>query len=214
MISGSRSRSRQVTRNWLVALVAVCVLASCHRSSAQILPGPDISGLEMDPSKFPKLALRNDVEVTTEEIQAGRGMAPRTHWYVVAYREHENRKGFVPDHESEFTNLFLVSEVESTGGPSGSVKSRYLVVESWHYYLAQRVKTCHQWIIWEREVQTEPVRASFHLLVEDFNNVLLGERRTPLDVQTLERLQLFYLAVKPLLLGRAKLLPADLTPGA
>jgi hypothetical protein len=165
----------------------------------------------MDPSKFTRLVLRDDVEVTTEEVQAGRGAAPRTRWYVVGYREHENRKGFVPGRESEFTNLFLVSEVEWTGEHGGSVKGRYLVVESWHYYLAQGIKTCHQWIIWESDPQSGPARASFHLLVEDFNNVFLGERRAPLDSQTLKRLEDYYLQVSPLLVERARRLPADST---
>jgi hypothetical protein len=91
------------------------------------------------------------------------------------------------------------------------VKGRYLVVESWHYYLARGIKTCHQWVIWENDPQAASSRASFHLLVEDFNNVLLGERRALLDAQTLKRLEDFYLEVKPLLVERAKRLPADST---
>lgn len=201
----------RVRASCAVALAAACFLASCHQPSAKATPAPDLSQLEMDPSKFTRLALRDDVEVKTEELQAGRGAAPRTRWYVVGYREHENRKGFVPDRESEYTNLFLVSEVEWTGDHSGTLKGRYLVVESWHYYLARRIKTCHQWVFWESDPQTAPSRASFHLLVEDFNNVFLGERHAPLDAETLKRLEDFYLEVKPLLVEKAKRLPADPT---
>ena len=194
-----------------VALVAACFLASCHHPPAKVTRAPDLSQLEMDPSKFTRLALRGDVEIKMEEVQAGRRAAPRTRWYVVGYREHENRKGFVPDRESEYTNLFLVSEVEWTGDHSGTVKGRYLVVESWHYYLAQGIKTCHQWVIRESNPQTAPSRASFHLLVEDFNNVFLGERHAPLDAHTLKRLEDFYLEVKPFLVEKAKHLSADST---
>jgi hypothetical protein len=209
---GMQGCREKICASVATALVAACLLASCHQSPTKVVREPDISQLELDPSKFTRLTLRDDAEVKTEEIQAGRGAAPRTRWYVVAYREHENRKGFVPDRDSDFTNLFLVSEVEWTGERGGHLKGRYLVVESWHYDLAQGIKTCHQWIIWESDLQTEPARASFQLLVEDFNNVLLGERRAPLDPQTLKRLQEFYLEVKPRLVERARRLPADLIP--
>ena len=210
-LPGGRCLGERRCASFAVALMAACFLASCHQSSGKVVREPDLSQLEMDPSKFTRLALRDDVEVKTEELQAGRGAAPRTRWYVVGYREHENRKGFVPDRESEYTNLFLVSEVEWTGEHAGTLEGRYLVVESWHYYLDRGIKTCHQWVIWESDPQTASSRASFHLLVEDFNNVLLGERRAPLDAQTVKRLEGFYLEVKPLLVERAKHSPADST---
>jgi len=189
--------------------VAACFLASCLPSSAGVRRAPDLSTLEMDPAKFMRIALRNDVQVGMAEIQAGKGAAPGTRWYLVGYREHTNRKGFVPDRETEYANLFLVSEVQRLG-ERGIVKSRYLVVESWRYYPTQRIKTCHQWTIWEDDPETAPTRASFQLLVEDLNNVFLGDRRAPLDSPTLKHLGDFYLKVKRVLGERVKGLPGEL----
>ena len=39
----------------------------------------------------------------------------RTGWYALEYVEHESRKGFVPDGESEYVTLVLVSQVEQSG---------------------------------------------------------------------------------------------------
>ena len=192
-----------------VALAAACLLVSCLPSSAGVIHTPDLSKLEMDPSKFLKITPREEVQVRTAEIQARRG-APRTRWYVVEYREHDNRKGFVPDREAEYANLFLVSEVENAGQARVNVKARYLIVELWRYYLTQGVKTCHQWTIWEDDPQAALSRASFRLLVEDFNNVFLGERRAPLDLRTLKHLGDYYLEVRRFLMGRIKGLPGDL----
>ena len=197
-----------VWRSSTLALAAACLLAACLPSTG-VARKPDLSKLEMDPSKFLKIALRDDVQVRTAEIQAGRGV-PRTRWYVVGYSEHDNRKGFVPDRESEYANLFLVSEVERSGEAGVNVKGRYLVVELWHYYLTRGIKTCHQWIIWEDDPRAVPSRASFQLLAEDFNNVFLEERRAPLDPQTLKHLGDYYLEMRRFLVGKAKGLSADL----
>jgi len=193
-----------------LALAVACLLVACF-PSAGVVRKPDLSKLEMGPSKFLKIAPRDDVQIRTGEIQAGRG-APRTRWYVVGYREHDNRKGFIPDQETEYANLFLVSEVERAGEAGLNVKGRYLVVELWHYYLTRGIKTCHQWIIWEDDPRAVPSRASFQLLAEDFNNVFLEERRAPLDPQTLKHVGDYYLEMRRFLVERAKDLSADLAP--
>ncbi len=186
-----------------IAVAAACLLASCLPFSAGALSTSDLSTLEMDPSKFMRIAPRDDVPVGTAEIRAG-AAAARTRWYVLEYREHDNRKGFVPAGESEYVNLFLVSEVERGGEPAGVVRSRYLVAEIWRYYPAHGAKTCHQWTIWEDDPRSVPTRAAFRLLVESLDNVLLQDRRAPLDPPTLQRLGDFYVKMQRFLARRVQ----------
>jgi hypothetical protein len=165
---------------------------------------PDLSQLDIDPSKFAKIALRDDVQIKAALISAGKAAPSRTRWYALEYLEHENRKGFVPDGESEYANLFLVSRVDRSGEDSKIVTDRYLVVDLWHYYPTRGIKTCHQWTIWEDDPESAPTRASFQFLVEDFNNVVLGERQVPLDLPTLAHLGEFYLKVRRFFAKRVK----------
>jgi hypothetical protein len=92
----------------------------------------------------------------------------------------------------EFTNLYLVSQVERLGEGRAAIKERYLVINLWHYYPSPGVKTCHVWTIWDGELNPARSRATFRLLVEDFNNTFLGERQGRLDGPTIDRLTEFY----------------------
>ncbi len=208
-----RSWGRSLRRSLGAALVAVSLLASVFPTSAGMKPTPDLSQLEVDPSKFTKIGLRDDIAIKVAVISAGRAASPRTRWYSLEYVEHENRKGFVPEGESEYVNLFLVSQVEQSRAGESIVKDRYLVVDLWHYYPAQAIKTCHQWTIWEDDPKSAPTRASFQLVAEDFNNGFLGERRAPLDSPTLRQLGDFYVKAKGFLAKRVKGLPFLLTRG-
>jgi hypothetical protein len=206
---GIRATGGRAWCAFAVAVVAMCGLASCLAPSASVMHRPDLSRLEMDPSRFRVIALRDDLEIKTAVIHAEKGAKPRTLWHVLEYVEHENRRGFVPDRESEYTNLFLVNEVERTDEQGAIVRRRYLVVDLWRYYPAQGIKTCHQWTIREDDLPSARTHASFQFLVEDFDNVFLEERVVSLDPLALERLGDFYQKVKAFLSQRVKGLPVD-----
>jgi hypothetical protein len=164
----------------------------------------------MDPSRFVRIALRDDVEIKTAVIRAETAATRRTLWYVLEYIEQENRKGFAPERESEYTNLFFVNQVERTAEDRTMVRRRYLVVDLWRYYPVQGIKTCHQWTIGEDDLPSGPTRAHFQFLVEDFDNAFLEERIVSLDPLTLKRLGDFYLEVKGFLSQRVKDLPVEM----
>ncbi len=206
-----KGRCRSLCLSLGAVFVAVSLLASDSPTSAGSMRTPDLSQLEVDPSKFTKIGLKDDIAIKVAVISAGRAASPRTRWYSLEYVEHENRKGFVPEGESEYVNLFLVSQIEQSRAGESIVKDRYLVVDLWHYYPAQAIKTCHQWTIWEDDPKSAPTRASFQLVAEDFNNGFLGERQVPLDPPTLERLGGFYVTAKAFFAKRVKGLPFDLT---
>lgn len=186
------------------AFVSALLLASCLAPSANVALAPDLADLKMDPLKFRTIVLRERVEVKTSALGAATTAMARTRWYVLEYQERENRKGFVPDREAEYANLFLVSRVERVAADREVVRNRHLVVDVWHYYPSRGIKTCHQWTVWEDDPQAHPTRASFQFLIEDFDNVFLGERSTPLDAHAITQLGEFYVTAKRLLLERAK----------
>ncbi len=178
-----------------IPLLAQCLLVSCA-SPAGVMGALDVSKLDMDPQKFMTIELRNDIEIRTAVIRSAATAMSRTRWLALQYVEQENRKGFVPDHESEYANLFLVRKVEGGEGDAGTIRERYLVIDLWHYYPREGIKTCHEWMVWEDDLNSKPTRGSFRLLLEDFNNVFLGERHAPLDARTVDLLGDFYLKVK------------------
>ncbi len=184
-------------------LAILCLLVSCA-SYASMPDMADVSKLEMDPQKFMGITPREDIEIGTAVIRGAAAAMSRTRWVVLQYVEQENKKGFIPERESQYANLFLVREVEGGDGDAGDIRDRYLVVDLWHYYPRDGIKTCHEWKIWEDDVNSRPTRASFRLLVEDFNNVFLGERHASLETQTIERLGDFYLKVKGFFARRVK----------
>ena len=169
--------------------------------------------LEVDPSKFATIALRDDVEVKLTIIQTERAVTPRTRVYVLEYVEQENRKGFMPATESEYANLFLVRPAEQSGTAGGIGPGRYLVVDLWHYYPTQGIKTCHQWTIWEDDPTAVRTRARLQFLVEDSNNVVLDARDVPLDPPTVKRLGAFYRQIKSVFAQRVHGLPIALPCG-
>jgi hypothetical protein len=170
---------------------------------AGVEQAPDLSTLSIDPQSFTRITLRDGVKIETAVIHSG-AARPGVRWVVVQYVEQENRKGFVPQRESEYANLYLVGEVQGGGADGGVLRDRYLVAELWRYDPGRGIKTCHQWTIWEDETQSGRRRASFRLLVEDFGNVLLGERQIEMDGPTLERLGQFSIETKRSLLRRVK----------
>ncbi len=187
----------------VAVLVAVCLLASCT-SVPSGLKAPDLAKVQMDPQKFMTITLRNDIEIETVVIRGAPPAMARTRWLVLQYVEQENKKGFVPHRESEYANLYLVRAVEAGGEDGGAVRDRYLVVELWHYYPGEGIKTCHQWTVWEDDVNSRPTRGSFRMLVEDFDNVFLGEGHASLETRTVELLGEFYLKVKEFFTRRVK----------
>jgi len=191
-----------------MAVVVLWVLTSCASPSI-VTRMPDVSNLNVDPQKFLTIVLRDDIEIETAVIRASAAAMSRSRWLVLQYVEQENRKGFVPDRESEYANLFLVREVQAGGGHGGAVRDRYLVVDLWHYYPRDGIKTCHEWTVWEDDGESVPARASFRLLVEDFNNVFLGEQHASLDPRTVELLGGFFLKAKGFFARRAKDLRID-----
>ncbi len=180
----------QRTKLTLVALALAMSATACLHLEPLTFP-LDLSTLEMDPTKFLQIAFRDDVAVTVGAIRGASG-PPSTRWLALEYVEHENQKGFVPTEDVEFTNLYLVSRVERLGEERETIKERYLVINLWHYYPSRGVKTCHVWTIWDRELNPQRSRASFRLLVEDFNNAFIGERQAQLDDPTIDRLTEFY----------------------
>jgi hypothetical protein len=205
-----RPLGKPAWRVFAAVIAATCLLSACVPPSANVTDRLDLSKLEMDPSRFLTIALRDDIEIKTAVIHTETAATRRTLWYVLEYIEQENRKGFAPDRESEYTNLFFVNQVQRAAEGGASVRRRYLIVDSWRYYPAQRVKTCHQWTIQEDDPSTAVTRASFQFLVEDFNNVLLEERVVSLDPQAVERLGDFYQRVKGFLSRRVKDLPVEM----
>jgi hypothetical protein len=186
------------------------LLASCAPSSTTQGPTLDFSTLEINPLKFEMIALRTDVEAKATVLGAAPAATARARWYVLEYQERENRKGFVPKRETEHVNLFLVSQVEQIGADRDVVRDRYLMVDLWHYYPARGIKTCHQWTIWEDDPKERPTRAAFRFLIEDFNNVFLGERNAPVDARAVAQLGDFYVKTKRLLLERVRGHPGDI----
>jgi hypothetical protein len=177
----------------VVATAFALVISAAACLHVETLTSPlDLSTLEMEPAKFLQIAFRDDVAVTVGAIGVAAGGPPNTRWLTLEYVEHENQKGFVPTGDVEFTNLYLVSRVEGLGEGRETLKERYLVINLWHYYPARGVKTCHVWTIWDGALNPARSRASFRLLVEDFNNTFLGERQAALDDPTIDRLTEFY----------------------
>jgi hypothetical protein len=192
------------------AILTAVVLASCASPFASPVPAPDLPTLDVNPLKFATIVLRPDVEVKTTVLGAAIPATARTHWYVLEYQEQENRKGFVPEREAEYVNLFLVSQVERIGADHDIVRNRYLVVDLWGYSPTRGIKTCHQWTIWEDDPKERPTRATFRFLIEDFNNVFLGERNAPVDARAVAQLGDFYVKTKRLLLERVRGHPGDI----
>ena len=212
--SPQRGRSRRGSmRRYGSALTTTCLLVSCLGVAACVLGPRTFAHLEVDPSKFATIALRDDVEVKLTIIQTERAVTPRTRVYVLEYVEQENRKGFIPATESEYANLFLVRPAERSGTAGGIGRGRYLVVDLWHYYPAQGIKTCHQWTIWEDDPTAVRTRARLQFLVEDSNNVVLDARDVPLDPPTVKRLGAFYRRIKSVFAQRVHGLPIALPCG-
>ncbi len=195
------------------ALAATGLLVSCLVASACVLGPRTFAHLEVDPAKFATIALREDVEVTLTVLQTAGAATPRTRVYVLAYVERENRKGFMPDTEAEYANLFLVRPAEGSGTAGLIGRGRYLVVDRWHYYPTQGLKTCHQWTIWEGDPRAARTRATLQFLVEDANNRVLDARDLPLDPLTVDRLGAFYRRIQGVLAQRVRGLPIDFTWG-
>lgn len=206
----TRCPARRVGSTGGTILLVAFLLASCAPSSTTQVPAPDFSTLEMNPLKFEMISLRSDVEIKATLLDAAPAATARARWYVVEYQEHENRKGFVPERDEEYVNLFLVSEVERVGRDHDVARSRYLVVDLWHYYPSRGIKTCHQWTIWEDKPGERPTRAAFRFLIEDFNNVFLGERSAPMDSRAVAQLGDFFDKTKRTLLEKVRGRPGDI----
>ena len=108
---------------------------------------------------------------------------------VLACVEHENVIGWVPTDDIDFVNLYLVRQIR-TADPAG--ESRYLVVESWRYRPSAGVKICHQWVIWQDDQSNPPGRATYAVLVEDFENVVLDRRALDIEPDVLAQLAVLY----------------------
>jgi hypothetical protein len=195
------------------ARAAMCALVSFLGASACVLGPCQFCHLEVDPAKYDTIELRDSVEIKLTVIRTDTTAAPRPRVYVLAYVEQENRKGFMPDTESEYANLFLVRPEDRRGDAGAVQRSRYLVVDLWHYYPTQGIKTCHQWTIWEDDPPAAPTRATLHFLVEDSNNLVLDARDVPLEPRTLEHLGAFYLRIKGVFAQRVHAVPIKLTGG-
>ncbi len=190
----------------LVVLFATA-LASCAHHSITPAPTPDISSLEMNPSKFVAITLRTDVEVKVTVIDTATAARTHARAYVLEYQEQENRKGFIPERDAEYVNLFLVRQANGTSVGRDGAQNRYLVVDLWRYYPERGIKTCHQWTIWEGDPERRPTRASFRFLVEDLNNVVLDERSVSLHAHTLALLGDFYVKTKRFLANKVRARP-------
>ncbi len=199
------SRDGVIPLTLATVALAICV-AACLRVES-LRPPLDLSTLEMDAAKFLQITFRDEVVVTVGGIRVDKSGPPNTRWLALEYVEHENQKGFVPSQEMEFTNLYLVSQVERLGEGRAAIKERYLVINLWHYYPSSSVKTCHVWTIWDGELNPARSRAAFRLLVEDFNNAFLGERQARLDDLTIDRLTEFYGRARAFLLKGARSFP-------
>lgn len=108
---------------------------------------------------------------------------------VLACAEHDNVVGWVPAGDVDFVNLYLVRQTR-TDDPAG--ECRYLVMELWRYRRSAGVKVCHQWVTWQDDPSTPPGRATYAVIVEDFENVVLDRRAVDVEPEVLARLAVRY----------------------
>lgn len=195
----------------LTLLLLAAPLGACQVRPPALPAEADLRGVTMDPRRFASIVPQDDIEIRMALIQPADKPASRLLWLALEYIERENTKGFVPDREMEYTNLYLVSQLEQSPDGSRHLRGRYLVAELWHYLPARGIKSCHQWTIWEDDPASPPGRASFRVLVEDFDNLVLGEvSQAPLDPLTLDRLGAFYREVKEFFARRSRDFPVEL----
>jgi hypothetical protein len=171
------------------AILLLCVLALCGCASEPVRgPAvPDIPEAEPDPLAFLGTAFPTGVAVTASTITSrAAGMS----WDVLACVEHENVVGFIPEHDVDFVNLYLVRQ-SSVGDPTRE-PPRYLVVDLWRYRPAAGVKICHRWVTWQAEPPLPPSRADYAVLIEDFDNRVIGERIVGIEPDVLDELARFY----------------------
>jgi hypothetical protein len=109
---------------------------------------------------------------------------------VLACVEHKNVVGFVPSSDVDFVNLYLVRQY--AGVRPVEEPPRYLAVELWRYRPSAGVKICHQWVIWQYEPDSPPSRATYTVLIEDFQNVVLDRRSVEVGPDALARAARFY----------------------
>jgi hypothetical protein len=178
-------------------------LFSCATSSKAILAELSPDAWDIDPQRCLSLKLRQDTEIQSEVIRAQDAASARLSWYVVKYVEQENRKGFIPQSAADYVNTFLVNVVETQGGGI-RVTSRYLVVDMWRYLPERGIKTCHQWTLWDDDLDEKPDRVDFQFFIEDFENHFLEEHRRAIDPMTMKKFTGFYHEVVEFFSGRVE----------
>jgi hypothetical protein len=175
--------------NLLVCIAShaiLLLLAACATAPVRAPSTADLPEAEGEPLAFLSIAFPIDVPVKASVIMTKPvGITSE----ILACVEHENVVGFVPPSDVDFVNLYLVRQTRAV---DPAVESRYLVVESWRYRPSAGVKICHQWVIWQDDPSVGPGRATYAVLVEDFENVVLDRRALDVEPDVLARLAVLY----------------------
>jgi hypothetical protein len=169
-----------------MVLAVVLALAACATAPSRAPRTAELPEAEPDPLAFLAGAFPTGAPVRASVITIQPAGVTSE---VLACVEHENVAGFVPTDDVDFANLYLVRQTQAAD-PAG--RSRYLSVELWRYRPTKGVKICHQWVIWQDDPAVPPNRATYAVLIEDFQNAVLDRRAWSIEPGVLDRLARFY----------------------